>query len=92
MATWSTGSGMPSAPDPKSPGRRLSHRKLLLSKWTAVRPSNRERHFLVTAVIDPATPGMPPEEVDLEAVLTKRVMRIPWRTLADCSQWLQGWR
>ncbi|HSX70275.1 MAG TPA: TIGR02450 family Trp-rich protein, partial [Pseudomonas sp.] len=27
---------------------RLNPRKLLLSKWTARAPQNRERHFLVT--------------------------------------------
>ena len=27
---------------------RLTPRKLLLSKWTAAKPQNREKHFLVT--------------------------------------------
>ena len=84
---------MPSTPEAKpGPRTRLSPRKLLLSKWTAVQPVNRERHFLVTAVVEPVIPGTPPEDVELEAVLTKRIMRLPWRALTDSSQWLQGWR
>ncbi len=84
---------MPSTPDkPPTVRTRLSPRKLLLSKWTAVQPQDRERHFLVTAVVEPTTPGSPPEEVELEAVLTKRVLRLPWRALTDRAHWLQGWR
>ena len=84
---------MPSTPDDTvAPRTRLSPRKLLLSKWTAVQPRDRERHFMVTAVIEPETAGAPPEEVELEALLTKRVMRLPWRALTDSAHWLQGWR
>ena len=84
---------MPSTPErPTAVRTRLSPRKLLLSKWTAVQPINRERHFMVIAVVEAATPDLPPEEVDLEAVLTKRVTRLPWRALTDPAQWLQGWR
>ena len=37
------------------PARRnlLSPKKLLLSKWTAVQPLNREKHFVVVRVIEP---------------------------------------
>jgi tryptophan-rich hypothetical protein len=31
-----------------APQHRLNPRKLLLSKWTAVQPQNREKHFLVS--------------------------------------------
>jgi hypothetical protein len=31
-----------------APQHRLNPRKLLLSKWTAVQPHNREKHFLVS--------------------------------------------
>ena len=30
-----------------------SAKKLLLSKWTAVTPVNREKHFLVVKVVEP---------------------------------------
>jgi tryptophan-rich hypothetical protein len=71
---------------------RLSPRKLLLSKWTAVAPCDRERHFLVTQLVEPSTPGGPLEQVELEAVLTKRVYRLPWRELLDPAHWHQGWK
>jgi len=69
----------------------LHPKQLLLSKWTAVSPRNRQKHFLVTAVVPPETVGGPIEWVDLEAVLSRRVQRIRWQTLADSSVWLQGW-
>ena len=33
--------------------RRLNPKKLLLSKWTAVTPHDKEKHFIVTGVIEP---------------------------------------
>ena len=67
----------------------INPKKLLNSKWTAVTPQNRERHFMVTEV-----------EFDeegavtlclLEAVLTKRATAIDWRELKDSRQWRHGW-
>lgn len=40
-----------SQPNNRPEKRRLNPRKLLLSKWTAAQPQNRERHFLVTELI-----------------------------------------
>ena len=37
----------------------LNPRKLLHSKWTAVNPQDKEKHFLVTQIIDPEPPGSP---------------------------------
>ena len=65
--------------------------KLLLSKWTAVFPQNKEKHFVVTKLIAPASPGAPADEVDLEAVHSGRVQRIAWRALRDDAHWRQGW-
>ncbi len=70
----------------------LSPKKLLRSKWTAVVPLGKQKHFLVTAVIEPQTPGGAIEWVDLEAVLSKRVRRLRWRELTDTSVWTRGWR
>jgi tryptophan-rich hypothetical protein len=67
-------------------------KKLLHSKWTAVAPVNREKHFLVIGVCLPDDPLAPIEWIDLEAVYTRRVQRIPWQVLADQSQWRQGWQ
>ena len=65
--------------------------KLLLSKWTAVKPLARQKHFLVTKVIQPDPPDVKVEWVEIEAVYSKRVRRIAWRDLLDESVWRQGW-
>ncbi len=65
--------------------------KLLLSKWTAVTPLARQKHFLVTKVILPEPPDVKVEWVEIEAVYSKRVRRIAWRDLLDESVWRQGW-
>jgi tryptophan-rich hypothetical protein len=71
--------------------RHINPKKLLLSKWTALEPVNRERHFMVTRLIEPAEPDGVVTEIELEAVLTRRVRRLPWRELRDATRWLQGW-
>jgi tryptophan-rich hypothetical protein len=71
---------------------RLSPKKLLHSKWTAVTPRRKEKHFLVTRVIEPGREGGAGEFVELEAVHSKRVQRLAWRELADGATWLQGWK
>ncbi len=69
----------------------LSPKKLLHTKWTAVAPRDREKHFIVTTVIEPRAPGAPGEFVELESVYTKRTRVIRWRELTDASVWGQGW-
>ena len=71
---------------------RLNPRKLLHSKWTAVAPARREKHFLVTAVLEPDSPTLPIEFIDLEAVHSKKTRRMRWRELTDTATWRQGWR
>ena len=66
-------------------------KKLLLSKWTAVKPVAKEKHFLVSKVVLPEPPDTMIEFVDLEAVHSKAVRRIPWRDLRDPATWRQGW-
>lgn len=64
--------------------------KLLLSKWTAVQPVKREKHFIVTECqLDELDDVV---SVDLQAVLTRRTQRLPWRDLQDSATWLAGWR
>nr|WP_084649489.1 TIGR02450 family Trp-rich protein [Saccharospirillum impatiens] len=67
----------------------INPRKLLHSKWTAVHPVNKEKHFLVTEV-----------EFDedgsvchclLEAVISSRSEPIDWTVLTDANVWHQGW-
>jgi tryptophan-rich hypothetical protein len=71
---------------------RLQAAKLLRSKWTAAVPLNKEKHFIVTALIAPDAPGTAVDAVTMEAVLTGRSLTLRWRELSDPAQWLQGWR
>lgn len=70
---------------------RLHPKKLLLSKWTAVTPIAKDKHFVVTQVVEPELPGAPVEWVELEALFSKRVQRLAWRELRDPAVWRQGW-
>ena len=63
--------------------------KLKLSKWTAVTPRNKEKHFLVTGLHRDEAGTV--TEVELEAVLTRRVQRLPWQALQQNEDWRMGW-
>lgn len=76
---------------PPTAKNRLSPKKLLHSKWTAVAPRRREKHFLVTRVLEPEVEGGAIEFVELEAVHSRRVQRLHWRELEDAATWRQGW-
>lgn len=69
---------------------KINPAKLINSKWTAVKPINREKHFLVTEV-----------EYDedgtvvsclIESVLSNSEYSIDWVELKDDGRWLQGWK
>ncbi len=83
------GVGVPAFGSPTA--RRLNPKKLLLSKWTAATPDDREKHFIVTRVIQPEPPATRIERIELEAVYSRRVFSLSWRNLTDREQWLQGW-
>jgi hypothetical protein len=69
----------------------LQPKKLLLSKWTAVAPVAKNKHFLVSKVIACEPPLQGVEAVELEAVFSKSVIRMDWRQLRDPAHWRQGW-
>ncbi|MDO6563345.1 TIGR02450 family Trp-rich protein [Amphritea sp. 1_MG-2023] len=69
---------------------QLNPNKLNLSKWTAIEPQNREKHFLVTTLIRDEAGVV--QQCILEAVLTHREQTIDWQQLQDSQRWLQGWR
>jgi len=73
--------------------RRLNPRKLLHSKWTACAPQQREKHFLVTAlVINEEQADAAPEQIVIEAVYSGREQQIHWRELLNDAVWQQGWK
>ncbi len=69
---------------------RLNPRKLLLSKWTARQPQNREKHFLVSELICDEEGTV--LQVELQAVLTQRSERLDWQALQDGERWQMGWK
>ena len=69
---------------------RINPRKLLLSKWTAAHPQNREKHFLVTELFRDEEGTV--LKVELQAVLTKRAERLDWQILKNNDNWVLGWQ
>jgi tryptophan-rich hypothetical protein len=69
----------------------INPKKLLLTKWTAVKPVAKQKHFLVSRVIQPELPTDPIEMVEIEAVFSKTVQVIRWRDLQNDEVWRQGW-
>ena len=71
---------------------KVNPKKLLLSKWTAVQPIAKQKHFLVTKVIAPEDPNEKIEFVEIEAIYSKKVRQIAWRELMNSKDWAQGWK
>ena len=72
----------------------LHPKKLLLTKWTAVQPLAKQKHFIVVKLIQPEPPAVPEapiEFVEIESVFSKKTQRIAWRELRDDTRWRQGW-
>ena len=68
----------------------VNSKKLLNSKWTAVNPVNKEKHFLITEV-DFNEDGAIIHCL-MEAVISRRSFPIQWENLRDSSKWLNGWK
>ncbi|MEE4244233.1 MAG: TIGR02450 family Trp-rich protein [Kangiellaceae bacterium] len=68
---------------------RINPKKLLNSKWTATKPLEQQKHFIVTKVRHDELGNV--ETCLLEAVLTKRSTEIDWKALQDTQLWRQGW-
>ena len=79
-------------PKPNRAALRLNAKKLLRTKWTATKPQNKEKHFIVTKLIEPDAPYTQIEMIEIEATYSKRSFALPWRDLLDESQWMQGWK
>ena len=73
------------------PKKILNPKKLLKSKWTAVLPVNKEKHFMVTKLVMPDSLDQPIELIKLEAFYSRRIQLLPWAHLNDSNLWIQGW-
>jgi Tryptophan-rich protein (DUF2389) len=75
----------------------IQPKKLLLTKWTAVQPIAKNKHFLVSKIVKPESPNSPNspdmaiEWIELEAVFSKSITRMRWQELRDTTMWKQGW-
>ena len=61
-----------------------------MSKWTAINPDDKERHFIVSTLIkdeDNEIIGCM-----LEAVINKNCYEIEWQALKNDDKWLMGWK
>ncbi len=69
---------------------KINPKKLFNSKWTAVKPKNKEKHFMVSDIdFDEEGSVL---SCSIEAVISKSITPINWHDLKDDSHWLQGWK
>lgn len=69
---------------------KINPRKLKQSKWTAVQPKKKEKHFLVTEVEFDEDDTV--VSCTLEAIMSKTEYEIDWKNLKNDELWLQGWK
>ena len=69
---------------------KFNPEKLKLSKWTAVKPNKKEKHWLVTNIV--RDENLLIVGCKIEAIITKREIELDFKELADQQQWLQGWK
>ena len=74
-----------------SPGNPVNLKKIVGSKWTAVLPENREKHFIVLDW-ERDENDQPTDRIQLEAILTGTVRLLHHKALAEQEEWLIGWR
>ncbi len=60
-----------------------------MTKWTAVEPKRKERHFIVTKLIRETDETI--VACELEAVINKNNYEMDWRELKDTKVWKMGW-
>ena len=69
---------------------KINPKKLLNSKWTAVNPVKKEKHFLVTEIEFDEDGNV--VHCLIEAILSNRSEPIDWKQLKNQASWLQGWK
>lgn len=69
---------------------KTNPKKLLNSKWAAVNPAKKEKHFLVSEVKFDEEGVV--ASCCIEAVMSKRSISIGWRDLKDEKYWNHGWK
>lgn len=68
----------------------INPNKLHLSKWTAVVPKSKEKHFIVVELIKDENETV--TQCILESVFSKRQFTLDWQDLKQETHWLMGWK
>ena len=68
----------------------INPKKLLNSKWTAVKPVKKEKHFLITEI--EFDEGGEIVHCLIESVLYNCSESIEWRALKNNENRIQGWK
>ena len=73
----------------------LHPKKLLLTKWTAAKPINKDKHLIVTKVLTPepstGQTDVKIETIEIQAVFSKKTRVFAWRDLQNELLWKRGW-
>jgi tryptophan-rich hypothetical protein len=69
----------------------VNRKKIVGSKWTAARPVDRQKHFIVLDWVRDED-GTPTEMIEIEAILTRALSVLHWRELQDPTVWRIGWQ
>ena len=69
---------------------KINPKKLLNSKWTAVAPVKKEKHFIVKVLKFDEEGEV--TVCKIEAVMYRRPVSIQWQDLRDDSRWIHGWK
>ena len=69
---------------------RINPEKLDRSKWTAVNPRSRQRHFIVTRLLRDHEQRV--VQCELEAVINRQALIIDWQELKNTEHWIMGWK
>lgn len=69
---------------------RINPEKLLQSKWTAVAPQNKEKHFIVTELFRDEQEQV--THCTLQAVMTRHEYQLDWQSLKNDAEWRMGWK
>lgn len=82
-------------PDDNSPKNRFSKTKLVGSKWTALPPQQAQsgvpyKHYIVVGWHE-RQHNRQSEALEIEAVMTREVYVINYKTLKNGNLWKMGW-
>ena len=69
---------------------KINPKVLINSKWTKVKVSNKEKHFIVTVV--KFNEHQKVTKCLIESVKTKNEFAIDWRELKETDHWRIGWQ